>query len=264
MEPTATTPALLAAPDSACVGSLVPSPNFGPRRAAVDMLVLHYTGMASGDAAIDLLRSPAAEVSCHYVVQEDGRIVQMVAEAARAWHAGVSSWEGVSDTNSRSIGIEIVNGGHDFGLPAYPPAQITAVIALSRDIIARHAIRAARVLAHSDVAPGRKRDPGEHFPWGTLHAAGIGHLVPEAKAAGGRFFMVGDAGQPVAALKAMLALYGYGITLTDAYDGETADVVAAFQRHFRPSQVDGVADAATILTLRDLIATRPGLAAQLA
>ena len=257
-------PELLSAPDSPCVDSLVPSPNFGPRRAKLDMLLLHYTGMASADAAIELLRTPASEVSCHYVVREDGSVVQMVAEAARAWHAGRSSWEGVTDTNSRSIGIEIVNGGHDYGLPDFPAVQIAAVIALSADIVARRAIRADRVLAHSDVAPARKRDPGENFPWGALHAAGIGHLVPPSRVEGGRFFMLGDAGEPVAALKAMLALYGYGIELTDAYDAETADVVAAFQRHFRPAKVDGVADAATILTLRDLIATRPGDAPQVA
>lgn len=249
-------PALLA-PDTALVDTLVPSPNFGGRKAAVDMLVLHYTGMGSAEAAIELLRTPAAEVSCHYVVREDGSVVQMVAEGARAWHAGLSSWEGITDTNSRSIGIEIVNGGHDFGLPPFPDAQIARVIALSRDIVARHGIRADRVLAHSDIAPARKRDPGERFPWAALHAAGVGHLVPEAALTGGRFFMLGDAGEPVAALKAMLAYYGYGIGLEDTYDAGTAEVVAAFQRHFRPSQVDGVADASTLLTLRNLIATRP-------
>lgn len=249
-------PALLA-PDTALVDTLVPSPNFGGRKAAVDMLVLHYTGMGSAEAAIELLRTPAAEVSCHYVVREDGSVVQMVAEGARAWHAGLSSWEGITDTNSRSIGIEIVNGGHDFGLPPFPEAQIARVIALSRDIVARHGIRADRVLAHSDIAPARKRDPGERFPWAALHAAGVGHLVPEAALTGGRFFMLGDAGEPVAALKAMLAYYGYGIGLDDTYDATTAEVVAAFQRHFRPSQVDGVADASTLLTLRNLIASRP-------
>ncbi|MDI4666423.1 N-acetylmuramoyl-L-alanine amidase [Xanthobacter autotrophicus] len=256
--PDTATPGFLDAPDSPWVDALLPSPNFGPRKAKVDMLVLHYTGMASAEAAIELLRAPGSEVSCHYVVREDGSVVQMVAEAARAWHAGRSCWEGISDTNSRSIGIEIVNGGHDFGLPDFPAAQIAAVIALCADIVARHGIRADRVLAHSDVAPARKRDPGENFPWAALHAAGIGHLVAPSQAEGGRFLMLGDAGAPVAALKAMLALYGYDIELTDAYDAATAEVVAAFQRHFRPAKVDGVADAATILTLRDLIATRPG------
>lgn len=245
-------------PDSPLASALAPSPNFGARQAPVDMLLLHYTGMESAQAAVDLLRDPAAEVSCHYVVLEDGTVVQMVPEAARAWHAGVSSWEKVTDTNSRSIGIEVVNGGHAFGLPDFPPPQIEAVIALCRDIVERYAIRADRVLAHSDVAPGRKEDPGEKFPWSALFAAGVGHLVPEAPIRGGGFLMAGDAGPPVAALQAMLELYGYGIAVTGAYDGETQQVVAAFQRHFRPSKVDGVADASTVTTLRDLLATRPG------
>ncbi|MFG1420638.1 N-acetylmuramoyl-L-alanine amidase [Xanthobacter sp. VTT E-85238] len=244
-------------PDSGLVGALAPSPNHGERKAPIDMVLLHYTGMESAEAAIALLRSPAAEVSCHYVVLEDGTIVQMVPEARRAWHAGVSSWEGVTDTNSRSIGIEIVNPGHDLGYPDFPDAQITAVAALVVDIVARHAIRADRVLAHSDVAPARKQDPGEKFPWEFLHHAGGGHFVHEAPRGGGRFFMLGDAGQPVAALQAMLALYGYGIAVSGVFDAATRDVVAAFQRHFRRSRVDGVADGSTIMTLRDLIATRP-------
>ncbi|WP_394014335.1 N-acetylmuramoyl-L-alanine amidase [Roseixanthobacter pseudopolyaromaticivorans] len=245
-------------PDSGLVGALAPSPNYGARKAAIDMVLLHYTGMESAEAAIALLRSPAAEVSCHYVVLEDGTIVQMVPEALRAWHAGVSSWEGVTDTNSRSIGIEIVNRGHGLGYPDFPEVQVTAVGALVADIVARHAIRADRVLAHSDVAPMRKDDPGEKFPWEVLHHAGIGHYVHEAPLRGGRFFMIGDGGEPVAALQAMLALYGYGIDVTGVFDEQTRAVVTAFQRHFRRSKVDGVADASTIMTLRDLIQTRPG------
>ncbi|OYX68113.1 MAG: N-acetylmuramoyl-L-alanine amidase [Rhizobiales bacterium 32-66-11] len=244
-------------PDSGLVGALAPSPNHGVRKTPIDMVLLHYTGMASAEAAIALLRSPAAEVSCHYVVLEDGTIVQMVPEARRAWHAGVSSWEGVTDTNSRSIGIEIVNPGHGLGCPDFPEVQVTAVGALVADIIARHAIRGDRVLAHSDVAPQRKEDPGEKFPWDLLHRAGIGHLVPEAPLRGGRFFMIGDGGEPVAALQAMLALYGYGIEVTGIFDAPTQAVVTAFQRHFRRAKVDGVADASTIMTLRDLIAARP-------
>jgi N-acetylmuramoyl-L-alanine amidase len=253
-----TDPALPFPPDSALVGALAPSPNHGDRKTPIDMVLLHYTGMASAEAAIALLRSPAAEVSCHYVVLEDGTIVQMVPEARRAWHAGVSSWEGITDTNSRAIGIEIVNPGHDLGYPDFPEVQVTAVGALVADIIARHGIRADRVLAHSDVAPQRKEDPGEKFPWDLLHRAGIGHLVPEAPLRGGRFFMIGDGGEPVAALQAMLALYGYGIDVTGMFDEQTRAVVTAFQRHFRRAKVDGVADASTIMTLRDLIACRPG------
>lgn len=244
-------------PDSPLVRSIAPTPNFGPRRLPVDMLLLHYTGMDTAEAAIAIMQKPEAEVSCHYVVLEDGGVVQMVAEENRAWHAGQSSWEGESDTNSRSIGIEIVNGGHSAGLPPYPDAQIRAVVELCRDILSRHAIRADRVLAHSDVAPARKHDPGERFPWECLKAAGIGHLVPEAQMEGGRFFMLGDEGQPVAALQAMLALYGYGVEVNGRYDEDMAIVVSAFQRHFRRSQVDGVADGGTILTLRNLLAERP-------
>jgi N-acetylmuramoyl-L-alanine amidase len=214
--------------------------------------------MESAQAAIDLLASPESKVSSHYVVLEDGAVVQMVPEAVRAHHAGVSSWETLTDTNSRSIGIEIVNGGHSFGLPDFPDAQIDGVIALCRDIGGRHGIRPDRVVAHSDVAPARKDDPGEKFPWGRLHAAGSGHLVPAAPITGGGFLMQGDAGPPVAALQAMLALYGYGIAVSGAYDDATRMVVTAFQRHFRPAKVDGVADASTVRTLRDLIAARPG------
>lgn len=243
--------------DCGLVTTLVPSPNFGARRAPVDMLVLHYTGMASAEAAVEQLRNPAAEVSAHYVVLEDGGIIQMVPEAQRAWHAGRSSWEGISDTNSRSIGIEIVNGGHDFGLPAFPAAQIASVIALCADLQARHAIRADRVLAHSDVAPDRKQDPGENFPWEVLHAAGIGHLVPETPLTGGRFLMPGDHGEPVSALQALFALYGYGLEVTGVFDPATTQVVTAFQRHFRRTRVDGIADASTITTLHRLVTSRP-------
>ncbi|MGQ3672064.1 N-acetylmuramoyl-L-alanine amidase [Xanthobacter sp. TB0136] len=244
-------------PDSPLVRQIAPTPNFGPRRLPVDMLLLHYTGMETAEAAIAIMQKPEAEVSCHYVVLEDGAVVQMVAEENRAWHAGRSMWEGESDTNSRSIGIEIVNPGHSGGLPPYPEAQIAAVVELCRDILSRHAIRADRVLAHSDVAPARKHDPGENFPWERLHAAGIGHLVPEAEMVGGRFFMVGDEGQPVAALQAMLALYGYDVEVNGRYDAAMETLVTAFQRHFRRSRVDGVADAGTILTLRNLLASRP-------
>ena len=245
-------------PDSPLVGILAPSPSHGERKCPIDMLVLHYTGMTSAEAAVELLRDPASQVSCHYVVLEDGAIIQMVAEERRAWHAGVSSWEGQTDTNSRSIGIEIANPGHSNGYPPFPEAQIVAVAALCQDILARHPIRADRVLAHSDVAPARKDDPGEKFPWHLLHHAGVGHLVHEAPLTGGRFFMRGDAGQPVEALQSMLALYGYGLAVTGLYDEATEQVVRAFQRHFRRAKVDGVADLSTIMTLRDLIARRPG------
>jgi len=235
------------------------SPNSGERKGGgpVDILLLHYTGMATGQGAEDWLCDPQSEVSCHYIVHEDGRVVQMVPEALRAWHAGRSHWKGETDINSRSVGIEIVNGGHEFGLPAFPDAQIDAVIALSRNILARNAIPPERVLAHSDVAPGRKRDPGELFPWDRLAAAGIGHWVEPAPLGGGRFFSKGESGQPVEALQTMLGLYGYNVPISGLFDDTTATVVEAFQRHFRPSRVDGVADASTIETLHRLLTTLP-------
>ena len=160
-----------------------PSPNFNMRKHKLDMLVLHYTGMATGEEALERMCDPAAEVSAHYMVWEDGRITQLVDEDKRAWHAGVASWQGQQDLNSRSIGIEIVNGGHDFplpdgGLPPYPRPQIHALLDLVHDILGRHDIPATRILGHSDIAPLRKQDPGEHFPWERLARAGIS-LWPE-------------------------------------------------------------------------------------
>jgi N-acetylmuramoyl-L-alanine amidase len=225
------------------------------------MLVLHYTGMPDSGEALQWLCNPVSQVSAHYFVFEDGRVLQMVPEARRAWHAGVSSWDGETDINSRSIGIEIANPGHPGGLPPFPEAQIASVIALTKDIVTRWRIPAARVLAHSDVAHGRKLDPGEAFPWESLHRAGIGHWVPPAPVRDGRFFSRGDRGMPIEALQAMLAMYGYGLKINGVFDEETEKVVAAFQRHFRPERVDGVADASTITTLRNLIAARPPIAA---
>ncbi|MGE8126814.1 N-acetylmuramoyl-L-alanine amidase [Methylobacterium sp. NPDC080182] len=245
-------------PDSPLARRVAPSPNHGARRAGpLDMLILHYTGMDSGAAALARLRDPLSEVSAHYLVFEDGGIVQMVPEARRAWHAGAGAWKGETDVNSRSIGIEIVNPGHAGGLPPYPEAQVEAVIALARDVLGRWPIPPERVLAHSDVAPERKEDPGEIFPWDRLAAAGVGHRVPPASLQDGRFFARGDAGQPVEALQAMFALYGYELPVTGLFDARTQAVVTAFQRHFRPARVDGVADASTITTLRDLIAALP-------
>ena len=154
-------------PDSPLAARFVASPNHGPRRGhrAPNCLILHYTGMPTGEAALDLLVDPASEVSAHYLIWEDGRIDQLVAESERAWHAGKAHWKGESDLNSASIGIEIVNPGHDGGLPPFPDRQIAATIALARDLGSRWTIRPERVLAHSDVAPMRKRDPGEAFPW---------------------------------------------------------------------------------------------------
>lgn len=241
---------------------VVPSPNHGGRREgrSPDMIILHYTGMPTAEGALDWLCRPESEVSSHYMVYEDGRIVQLVPEARRAWHAGKSAWMGEIDINSASIGIEIANAGHPGGLPPFPDEQIAAVIELCRDCGARWQIAPERVLAHSDVAPIRKVDPGENFPWHRLHAEGVGHWVEPAPLAGGRFFQRGDSGQPVEALQSMLAYYGYAVDITGEFDLRTEGVVAAFQRHFRPQKVDGVADASTIDTLHRLLTSLPRLA----
>lgn len=229
-----------------------PSPNFNHRREALDMLVLHYTGMESADVAEARLCDPAAEVSAHYVVREDGTVVQMVAEDKRAWHAGVSAWQGEGDLNSRSIGIEIVNGGHDFpltggALPPFPNVQIAAVISLCRAILARRAIPQTRIVGHSDIAPARKRDPGEHFPWKTLSQAGIGLWPDPAPGLDGRTvrgagLSHGERSTSVERMQAMLLSIGYDLSVTGAYDDLTEAVVTAFQRRWRPEQVTGQAD----------------------
>ena len=247
-------------PDTFLVADVVPSPNHDERKdGRADMILLHYTGMVSGEAALERLCAPDSKVSSHYVVFENGRIVQCVPEARRAWHAGVSSWAGETDINSRSIGIEIVNPGHEFGYTDFPLRQIAAVISLCKTILTRCGpISGERVLGHSDVAPSRKQDPGEKFPWGLLSDSGIGHWVrPAPLDLDGVTLVPGDRGDAVARLQRTLASYGYGIEETGSYDDATRDVVTAFQRHFRPARVDGVADASTLLTLRALIETRP-------
>ncbi len=235
------------------------SANHGERREGpVDILLLHYTGMPDADQALAWLCNPQSKVSAHYFISEDGRVLSLVPEERRAWHAGQARWGDATDINSRSIGIEIANPGHDGGLPDYPEAQIEALTALSRGIVERHPIPAHRVLAHSDVAPGRKRDPGERFPWARLAAAGVGHWVePEAVGEGHGELRFGDSGAQVDTLQQMLALYGYSIDVTGAFERRTADAVAAFQRHFRPARVDGVADRSTIATLRKLLDALP-------
>jgi N-acetylmuramoyl-L-alanine amidase len=232
-----------------------PSPNHDARRAsAVDFLILHYTGMASGPAALARLCDPAAKVSAHYLVEEDGRVFQLVDEARRAWHAGVSGWGAADDLNSRSVGIELVNPGHEFGYRGFPEPQMAALLELARAILARHPIPAAHVLGHSDIAPARKRDPGERFDWACLAAAGIG-LWPARvdRLTAGPTLAPGSSGPAVAALRARLAAFGYRIDAGAAYDRVARDVVAALQRHWRPARVDGIADQATLATLAALL-----------
>eukprot|EP01035_Chromulina_nebulosa_P006812 gene6812-9198_t len=208
--------------------------------------------------AITRLCTAGTDVSAHYIVLEDGRIVQCVPEAKRAWHAGLGTWAGETDINSCSIGIEIINRGHDWGYPDFPRRQIAAVIALCRGIMLRHGLPAARVLGHSDVAPARKKDPGEKFPWHSLANSGVGHWVLPAPVVRGETIKFGAEGDDVLALQHALARYGYGIEATAKYDTQTMEVVTAFQRHFRPERVDGVTDHSTLVTLQTLLGSLPG------
>jgi N-acetylmuramoyl-L-alanine amidase len=248
--------------DSSVVARVVPSPNHNERQGGPpDMILLHYTGMPSADAARERLCDADAQVSSHYLVYENGNIDQLVPEASRAWHAGKSSWAGETDLNSRSIGIEIANPGHDFGYPDFPKRQIAAVIALCRGIVARRNIPHDRVLAHSDVAPSRKQDPGEKFPWRLLSESGVGLWVEPVPISDFESLSLGESGEKVEALQRALAGYGYGLEVTGEYDVATKGVITAFQRHFRPDQIDGRADTSTCETLRKLLAARAAMAA---
>ena len=244
-----------------------PSPNYDTRTRAIDLVVLHYTGMQNAEIALARLCDPEpragkypgpwqdadidpeaslGRASAHYVVDELGAIYRLVPEGERAWHAGVSTWEGEGDVNSRSIGIEIVNGGHDFGLPDFPLVQVDAVIVLLHDILARWNLEPSRVVAHSDIAPGRKMDPGEKFPWKRLAQAGVS-IWPEFVA------MQADASPDIALVQRQLRAFGYGVTETGALDGATRAALEAFQRRFRPARIDGAADEGTQMLLRSLV-----------
>ena len=233
--------------------------NFQPRRNGLEptILLMHYTGMESADAALDVLCASSSNVSCHYLVDEDGTITQMVRESRRAWHAGQSFWDGETDINSCSIGIEIVNEGHAPCLKPYPDSQIRSVIELARDIIGRHDIPPHRVIGHSDVAPERKKDPGESFPWQKLHENGVGHWFAGPPPDEDLGLGPGDRGSRVAIAQQMLARYGYGVRTDGVFDDRTALVLMAFQRHFRQQRIDGRLDVSTSRTLEGLVATMP-------
>jgi N-acetylmuramoyl-L-alanine amidase len=235
------------------------SPNIEPRRNNVkpDMVILHYTGMDDAERACSWLCNPISKVSCHYLVDEKGMITQIVDESMRAWHAGVSSWKGAGDINSHSIGIEIQNPGHSNGYPDFPLVQMKSVVRLCNDILSRNDIRPERILAHSDIAPMRKIDPGEKFDWQLLHAEGIGHWVVPEPIVGGPMLKQGDTGEEVTEFQKQLRLYGYGVAITGRYDALTKSHVQGFQRHFRPERVDGIADVSTITTLQKLLEALP-------
>jgi len=226
-----------------------PSPNHDARKSGmpVDILLLHYTGMQTAAEALARLRDPAAKVSAHYLIDEDGTIHRLVPEDRRAWHAGVSRWRRAEDINARSIGIELVNPGHEWGYRPFPEAQMAALEALSLEIVARHRIPPMRVLGHSDVAPTRKQDPGELFDWARLARRGLGlwprpgFIPPEGVPA----LMPGQSGAGVFDLQVALDAIGYWIEGTGLFDPMTAAAVTAFQRHFRAACVDGIADSET-------------------
>ncbi len=218
-----------------------PSPNQDDRTAGsvIDTLVLHYTGMQSGQAAIDRLCNPAARVSSHYVVGEDGAIVRLVEEQRRAYHAGISCWRGRPVLNDRSVGIEIVNPGHEWGYRPFPRVQMQSLTALCRSILSRHPIPARNVVAHSDIAPDRKQDPGELFDWRGLADAGIG-LWPDGDGAA----TTDDASSVVGVRQRLIAI-GYAVAPDGEADAPLASVLRAFQRHWRQETISGVADAGT-------------------
>lgn len=223
-----------------------PSPNRNERKLPISIIVLHYTGMESGQAALDRMRDPDAQVSAHYMVEEDGRVFRLVAEADRAWHAGVSAWNGITDVNSASIGIEIVNGGHDYGLPDFPDTQINAVIPLCKRILMSHDIAPQNIVAHSDIAPDRKDDPGEKFPWAGLAAAGIGLWPGEPNDDRRVLFELGDRDRGISLIQRGLAGLGYGVELDGVMTDRTVAVIRAFQRRFRANKVDGIVDMETL------------------
>jgi N-acetylmuramoyl-L-alanine amidase len=219
-----------------------PSPNFDERALPVTMLVMHYTGMQDAASAIQRLANPEAKVSAHYVVAEDGQIVRMVDEEMRAWHAGRSYWRGITDVNSASIGIEIVNPGHEWGYRPFPDAQVESVIRLTNEIVKRHRITRGNIVGHSDVAPARRDDPGELFPWGKLAKLRLALPRPTKNLMDPYWT---DAGFLLA-----LERFGYDVT-----DGPAA--VRAFQRRFRPEMIDGIIDAECRSLLLALLLPKP-------
>jgi N-acetylmuramoyl-L-alanine amidase len=226
------------------------SPNFNARAngKSINLIILHYTGMPEADAARARLCDPTSQVSAHYIIERDGKIWQLVAESERAWHSGVSYWQNETDINSTSIGIELVNRGHQFGYQTFPPVQITSCVSLVQNIMQRHAIAPWGVLAHSDVAPQRKEDPGELFPWQDCAPHGVGfwpQAIPSA---------IQDP-MPLAEIRTMLRAIGYECPLEGEYDLPLRRVLLAFQRHWLPHHLSGLADAPTSTMLHAVATT---------
>ena len=219
-----------------------PSPNFDERASPVSMIVLHYTGMETAGEAIARLCDPAAKVSAHYLVDEDGSVHAMVDEGHRAWHAGRAHWRGVTDINSASVGIEIVNPGHDWGYRAFPPVQIAAVVRLVAAVKDRHEVTRGNIVGHSDIAPARKRDPGELFPWIELARRRLALPRPTKNLV--------DPGWTEAGFLLALERFGYEVT-------EPMAAIMAFQRRFRPELIDGEVDAECRMILLALLLPKP-------
>ena len=236
------------------VDDILPSPNFGdrPDQITPSLVIVHYTGMRSAKKALKWLCSAKSQVSCHYYAFDDGRIVQCVGEDKRAWHAGLSCWRGEYDINSHSIGIEIANPGHEFGYVDFPIAQMNAVVNLIKNIVDRNQICVHNILAHSDIAPLRKQDPGERFDWQMLHKAGLGKWVEPAPIVDGPLLTFGGKGKQIEKYQTSLKKLGYEITINSKFDDLTYACTKAFQRHFRPEKVDGIGDASTLDTLERL------------
>jgi N-acetylmuramoyl-L-alanine amidase len=218
-----------------------PSPNHDERMLPVSMVVLHYTGMQSATAALQRLTDPEAKVSAHYMIAEDGTVLRLVDENHRAWHAGKAFWRGVNDVNSASVGIEIVNPGHEFGYRPFPEPQMDALLPLLADIVKRHGVKPGNVVGHSDVAPARKEDPGELFDWPRLAKLGLATPTPKPLA---------DPHWTPAGTLLALERYGYDVTVELA-------AIRAFQRRFRPANIDGIADGETRAILLALLLATP-------
>lgn len=230
--------------------------SYGEREegAEIDSLIMHYTGMETEAAAVERLCSPEWEVSSHYVVLESGEILHLVPEEKRAWHAGRSDWRDKTELNHSSIGIEIINKGHEFGYTDFLPAQMTAIIELSKDILSRNKIPARNVIGHSDIAPARKEDPGELFNWQLLADNGIG-LFPKVSIGTPEILISSNStGDEVVKLQQRLAAYGYKVEITGEYDKQTELVVQAFKRHFAPSMLDKPWDSLSEAMLEELLA----------
>lgn len=226
-----------------------PSPNHEPRPEGrdIDMLVIHYTGMESAEAALERLCDPGAKVSAHYLIDEGGMVYALVDESRRAWHAGLSCWRGARDINDRSIGVELANPGHEFGYRPFPEPQMLALRDLCRGILGRHPIPPRNVVGHSDIAPLRKSDPGELFDWQRMARWGVGLWPPQDD----EQEIMPD--RAVEEVQIMLAAYGYDVPVSGGLDAETRAAIAAFQRHFRPRRADGRLDRETVRQLELLL-----------